>query len=325
MMRRFLSAMGQNRSFAENRLLLTAKHLRPEQWSRLLSQYASAQVGLRFSSSYKNYAVQSDENKIVSYFHDIPLSLDMEKRTVNMVVEVPRWSNAKFEISTSLEGNPIVQDTKNGKVRFVRNLFPYHGYIHNYGALLQTWEDPTVKSNVDGLVGDGDPLDVCEIGSRVWPTGSVRQVRVLGSLALVDDGELDWKVIAIDTEDPLADELFDVHDVFVKCPGLLEATRQWFKDYKIPDGKPQNRFALGGKYRTLQETIETIVECQEAWKRLVNGETKPSGDFSTANVGVPDSEGHVLRFSFNDSVLGAVCEPDTPIPAEVDKPFYVVT
>lgn len=33
--------------------------------------------------------------------------------------------------------NPIVQDTKKGKLRFVRNCFPHKGYIWNYGALPQ--------------------------------------------------------------------------------------------------------------------------------------------------------------------------------------------
>lgn len=33
--------------------------------------------------------------------------------------------------------NPIKQDVKKGKVRFVNNCFPYHGYIWNYGALPQ--------------------------------------------------------------------------------------------------------------------------------------------------------------------------------------------
>lgn len=75
--------------------------------------------------------------KIISPFHDIPLYADAEKKIVNMVVEIPRWSNAKLEIATGEEYNPIKQDVKKGKVRFVRNCFPYKGYIWNYGALPQ--------------------------------------------------------------------------------------------------------------------------------------------------------------------------------------------
>jgi len=42
--------------------------------------------------------------------------------------------------------------------------------------------------------GDNDPLDVCEIGLRQIGTATVTQVKVLGVLCLIDDGEADWKV-----------------------------------------------------------------------------------------------------------------------------------
>ena len=55
--------------------------------------------------------------------------------------------------------------------------------------------------------GDNDPLDVCEIGQAVARTGDVKQVKVLGVMAMLDEGETDWKVIAIDARDPLAPAL----------------------------------------------------------------------------------------------------------------------
>ena len=42
-----------------------------------------------------------------------------------------------IQISTKEALNPIKQDCKKGKLRFVHNCFPYHGYIWNYGALPQ--------------------------------------------------------------------------------------------------------------------------------------------------------------------------------------------
>jgi inorganic pyrophosphatase len=33
--------------------------------------------------------------------------------------------------------NPIKQDTKKGKLRYVRNCFPHKGYLWNYGAFPQ--------------------------------------------------------------------------------------------------------------------------------------------------------------------------------------------
>ena len=37
--------------------------------------------------------------------------------------------------------------------------------------------------------------------------GEVKQVKVLGVLAMIDDGETDWKILGIDVNDPNADKL----------------------------------------------------------------------------------------------------------------------
>lgn len=259
---------------ALRRLQMTQSHLA----ARLHSTVA---VGAKYSASYKNYALSS--GRAVSFFHDVPLDFNPHTKTATMVVEVPRFSNAKFEISTSEPGNPIVQDVKDGNVRFVKNLFPYKGYIHNYGAFPQTYEDPSV-AGVEGHYGDGDPLDVCEVGLAVLKTGERKTVKILGALALLDDGELDWKVIVVDVSDPLA-RLNSVSELRSECPGLLEATHEWFRKYKMPDGKPENRLALGGRFIGAEETVGIIQECHEAWKQLVaNGRegvsTRRAGQFT---------------------------------------------
>lgn len=65
----------------------------------------------------------------VNPLHDIPLYADKKKNVFNMVVEIPRWTNAKLELKTKAPLAPIVQDEKKGKKRFVHNVFPYKGYI----------------------------------------------------------------------------------------------------------------------------------------------------------------------------------------------------
>ena len=54
-----------------------------------------------------------------------------------VVGEIPVGANAKVEIATGEPFNPLKQDVKKGKLRYVRNCFPYKGYIWNYGALPQ--------------------------------------------------------------------------------------------------------------------------------------------------------------------------------------------
>ena len=41
---------------------------------------------------------------------------------------------------------------------------------------------------------------------------------------MIDDGELDWKVIAINSEDALASKLNDIGDVETHCPGVVSGT-----------------------------------------------------------------------------------------------------
>lgn len=85
------------------------------------------------SSPAEFRAFLEKDGKVVSPFHDVPLFANEDKTVLNMIVEIPRWSNAKLEISKEDQFNPILQDTKKGKLRFVRNCFPHKGYIWNYG------------------------------------------------------------------------------------------------------------------------------------------------------------------------------------------------
>ncbi|AAS52964.1 AER283Wp [Eremothecium gossypii ATCC 10895] len=266
-MSRVVAARLQSARKAMNRLFETNTKL--QNYSH---RYSTVVRGAKYSQDYAQYLVLPN-GETGSYFHDIPLGLDLEHREVNMVVEVPRWSNGKFEISRTEDFNPIKQDVKNGKPRFVNNIYPFKGYIHNYGAIPQTWENPAAEG-LPGLNGDNDPLDCCEIGSAVFGTGEVRRVKVLGSLALIDDGELDWKVIVIDCEDPKSAELNTLDDVRRVFPRLLDDTITWFRNYKIPTGKPANKFAFDSEYQPVEKTLGVIQECHSSWKDLIDGKVQ---------------------------------------------------
>jgi inorganic pyrophosphatase len=54
--------------------------------------------------------------RVVSAMHDIPLYADQQQGILNMVVEIPRWTNAKMVISHE-PFNPIKQETRRGKLR----------------------------------------------------------------------------------------------------------------------------------------------------------------------------------------------------------------
>ena len=105
--------------------------------SRSNQTYSVIERGQKNTSSYRIYFKNEVSNKFISPFHDIPLLRDNNKNIFNLVVEIPRWSNAKMEINKKEPLNPIIQDTKNNKLRYVNNCFPYHGYIWNYGKFIR--------------------------------------------------------------------------------------------------------------------------------------------------------------------------------------------
>jgi len=57
------------------------------------------------------------------------------------------------------------------------------------------------------------PVDVVEIGERRANIGDVLKVKPLAALAMIDEGELDWKIVAISLDDPKASLVNDVDDV----------------------------------------------------------------------------------------------------------------
>lgn len=142
----------------------------------------------------------------------------------------------------------------------------YGDQLVNYGAFPQTYEDPAHISPDTGCCGDNDPLDCMEIGSRIWSTGAIVRVKPLGVLALIDEGETDWKVIVISVEDPMADLLNDISDVEAHMPGCLEAITRWLKLYKSP---AINEFAFGAMPQGRAYSEAVIEETHQSWKALI--------------------------------------------------------
>lgn len=298
-----------------------------------MTHYRTEERGRPNSADYRIY-FKNAEGKYLSPFHDIPLYAEADQDSdvpskklkknesevlFNMVVEVPRWSNAKMEIATKEPLNPIKQDVKKGKLRYVANVFPHKGYIWNYGALPQTWEDPTHTDSDTKCCGDNDPIDVCDIGTMVCLPGQVIQVKVLGILAMIDEGETDWKIIAINADDPEAPNLNSIDDVRRSRPGHLEATVDWFKRYKVPDGKPENQFAFNGQFKDKDFAVQIIKSTHEHWRALVQKRTN-GGEIACENVSVCESP-----FKCSDEVASTVVKSAPaygdalPVSSDVDK------
>eukprot|EP00200_Dunaliella_tertiolecta_P006552 CAMPEP_0202347896 /NCGR_PEP_ID=MMETSP1126-20121109/6066_1 /ASSEMBLY_ACC=CAM_ASM_000457 /TAXON_ID=3047 /ORGANISM="Dunaliella tertiolecta, Strain CCMP1320" /LENGTH=286 /DNA_ID=CAMNT_0048939521 /DNA_START=28 /DNA_END=888 /DNA_ORIENTATION=+ len=236
-----------------------------------VSAFSNEQKGAKDSFDYRVFFKQG--SKTVSPWHEIPLYAG--DGNLHYICEIPKETSAKMEVATGEECNPIKQDEKKGKLRF----YPYN-INWNYGLLPQTWEDPGHKDTQLDAAGDNDPVDVVEIGSGVHRQGGVYKVKPLGVYAMIDDGELDWKVIAISLDDPKAEMVNDVADVEKHFPGELEKVLTWFRDYKIPDGKPANKFGYDNKCMDRAFANKVIQETHEAYVALKSGKRANTEELS---------------------------------------------
>ena len=123
----------------------------------------------------------------------------------------------KMEVATKEPYNPIKQDEKNGKLRN----YPFTSLV-NYGMLPQTWEDPDHKDETTGLGGDNDPIDVCDISMSGTRPGDIRTIKVLGVLGMIDQGEMDWKIIGVNGSAKPARTMHTIADVERIYPGRID-------------------------------------------------------------------------------------------------------
>jgi len=268
--------------------------------------YTAVETGKDNTADYRVF-YKNEAGKIISPWHDIPYKVG--DNVYNAVIEIPKWSCAKMEIATGEYGNPIKQDVKKGALRFVKNPFPHRGYIWNYGAIPQTWEDPNHVDDRTKAKGDNDPIDICEIGQRTAVRGEVMKVKLLGVFAMIDEGETDWKVICINVDDPMASELNDIDDVKKHMPGLLEATHEWFRVYKYNDGKPMNEFAFNGECQNKEFALGVVEETHGFWSK-----------FEDANS---DLVGHLSQTEYDETFAKQGAHAAGPeLPADVDKVWF---
>jgi inorganic pyrophosphatase len=180
----------------------------------VLAVYPTEHEGEFDTAEFKIFFANPDTHERISPWHDIPLYFTSD--ILNMVVEVPRGSMAKMEIYADDEHNPIKHDlTDSGDIRYYKHPTPLPG---SYGSFPQT------------LGPDGDPLDVVEISGQALRCGDVVRVKIITVIGLIDQGEEDWKIIvrAIHADpDPLS-------------PPLKTEIEQWFREYKVYEGKAEN-------------------------------------------------------------------------------------
>ena len=138
-----------------------------------------------------------------------------------------------------------------------------------YGFIPQTFCAERVgdlcaeRTGRSGIVGDGDPLDLCVLTEKAIPRGDILlQAIPIGGLRLIDRNEADDKIIAV----MQGDALYGGWREITECPpSLLERLQHYFLTYKDAPNSTERRCELTHVYDR-QEAYEVIWRSREDYK-----------------------------------------------------------
>lgn len=171
-------------------------------------------------------------------WHDVELGEEAPS-ILTAVIEVPMGSNVKYEL-----------DKKSGMIKVDRTLFSAVYYPANYGFFPQTYCD------------DKDPLDVLVLGKEALVPLCLVRVKPIGMMKMIDQGQLDDKVIAVQYDDQ---EFCHYDSIDELPPHILLQVQRFFEDYKILEKKAvkvEGFLSKEDALRVIKESIEAYeVKC----------------------------------------------------------------
>jgi inorganic pyrophosphatase len=170
-------------------------------------------------------------------WHDVQIGSEAPK-IVNAFIEIPMGSQIKYEL-----------DKDSGLIRVDRFMSSCVFYPLNYGFIPQT------------LCEDHDPLDVLILGSLPVVPGCLMEVRVIGVMNMIDQGEKDDKILAVHPKDPLNKAIQDLKEINAH---LLLQIRQFFQEYKILDKKKVEV----GEFLGVSQGIQVVADSMALYNKM---------------------------------------------------------
>lgn len=166
-----------------------------------------------------------------SYWHSVPTGPNPPEE-LYVVVETPKGSKNKYEISKDFPG--IVLD---------RVLHSSVMYPVDYGLIPRTFYD------------DGDPLDAMVLMSEKAFPGVVVESRPIGMMEMIDQGDLDNKILCVANGDPMLKHVTSTDQL---PPHLLKEIANFFETYKILEKKKTEVKGWKGKKEAVREIERSI-------------------------------------------------------------------
>ena len=172
---------------------------------------------------------------MVNYL-ELPAGPDVPE-VVNAIIEIPADGVTKYEY-----------DKKLHVFRVDRNLFSPVHYPGDYGFIPSTLGD------------DGDPLDVLVLVDTPSFPGCLQEVRPIGALDMIDQGQGDEKILCVGAGNPRYKDVTNYSEIY---PHILKEITHFFSIYKDLEGK---RVEVRG-WRDAEWAKEIIVKARQAFEK----------------------------------------------------------
>lgn len=172
-------------------------------------------------------------------WHEIPMG-DEAPETFTVVIEVPQGSKVKYEL-----------EKETGALKVDRVLYSSVVYPWNYGFIPQT------------LAEDEDPLDAIILMQEPVAPLSLLEVKPIGMLNMVDEGEPDENIICVLVDDPQYNSYTNVKEL---PEHIFKEMEQFFDTYKALEGKETSVHGVVGPEEA-KETVKKSINRYNEQKR----------------------------------------------------------
>src|SRR5215831_9018076 len=162
-------------------------------------------------------------------------------KTVNALIEIPQGSRAKYEV-----------DKASGLLRLDRVIYSSFHYPVNYGFIPQT------------LGQDNDPLDILVLCSQSIQALCLVEATVIGNMQMIDQGQMDDKIIAVAAKDPSVSHYQKMDDI---PQHFLAELKNFFEQYKVLENKKVEIDNFQDKAAALKIIKDSIKYYQETFEK----------------------------------------------------------
>ena len=154
---------------------------------------------------------------------------DEVPETVTAYIEIVPSDTVKYEL-----------DKPTGHMKVDRPQKFSNVYPTLYGLIPQTYCGDSIadfcmnKASRTGIIGDGDPLDICVLSEKFITHGDLLlPVKPIGGLRMIDGNEADDKIIAVMRGDAIYGHMKDIYE----CPpAQVDRLKHYFLTYKDAPG-----------------------------------------------------------------------------------------